>query len=373
MPKPKRLFLSLAMILAIATTGTVLADESSGLKPGKVALQSIGALEISDDGILFVGDSQGGAVYALDVDPPAASSTGPLETLSDLDEKIAAMLGTGARDIKVEDMVVHEPSGTVYLSITRGRGEAAAPVLVQIARGGKISLVDLGNIPHARLELDNAPAADAKMYAWKSRTLTITDLELIDGELFIAGLSNEEFASTLRRTPFPFAGKAATTGLEIYHGAHGAYETFAPIFSFIPLVLNDQQQLLAGYLCTPLVTFPLDEIREKHQLRGKTIAELGWGNIPIDMVPYRKDGEDYLLIVNTRRGNMRLKTSEIAAAQKRDGITTEVGPRTGIEDHTLALGIIAQADTFDSDHIAILGRSIDNGSLYLGTTPKAGL
>ena len=61
------------------------------------------------------------------------------------------------------------------------------------------------------------------------RSMTIVDLKFHAGEVFVAGVSNEEFSSTLRRIPYPFTGAASETQLEIYHLAHGMYETRAPI------------------------------------------------------------------------------------------------------------------------------------------------
>lgn len=359
---------TLALALAAPAIGSAAAADS--MSKGKADLKSVGALEMGPGGILFVGDSAGSAVYAVDVEPPAASGSGAIEPIQELDEKIAALLGTRVRELLIQDMAVHQPSGTVYLSVMRGRGNDAIPVLIAVGRDGEITEVRLDNISHSKLDLPNAPAQDAKLYSWDSRSFTITDLEFIDGELYIAGLTNEEFASKLRRVPFPFQGEMQITSLEIYHGAHGAYETFAPIFSFIPYEIDGEDHLLAGYLCTPLVTFPLDEIRRQHKLRGKTIAELGFGNIPTDIVAYEKGGEDYVLMVNNRRGTMKFKGSDIVAAQKGEGITTAVEARTGVEDHTVPIGHLAQIADFDARHIAVLGRSMDNGSLYLRTVPK---
>ncbi len=196
--------------------------EGDAMTAGKADLRSAGALELGPGNVLFVGDSEGAAVYALEVTPPASSGSGKIDTVEDLDGKIAALLGTTPRDVFIQDMAVHRPSGTAYLSITRGAGEDALPVIVQVGRDGNIVVVDLERIRHSRLPIAKAPAKDAKLYHWNSRTFTITDLEFVDGELLIAGLSNEEWASTLRRTPFPFEGEVAVTGLEIYHGAHGA-------------------------------------------------------------------------------------------------------------------------------------------------------
>lgn len=359
-------------IVSVSNTTAATAVEGAsgqGLEANKVELESIGALEMGPDGVLFAADSLGAAIYALDVGHPKAAGE-PVEEVEDLDAKIAAMLGTHPRDVFIEDMAVDPETGTTYLSLLRGRGEQARPVLLRVLRDGTIEEVALGSVRHTRLDISNAPARGAKIHRRDARALTVTDLEFVDGELLIAGLSNEEFASTLRRAPYPFDGEVKVTGLEIYHGAHGAYETFAPIFSFIPYELGGKKQLIAGYLCTPLVTFPLDEIRSKSKLRGKTIAELGFGNVPTDFVAYERDGEGYLVILNSTRGPMLIRASDLQEAQKRPGITTEVGPRTGVDYLTPRLRTAVQIADLDPDNLMVLDRSPDNGALQLRTFSK---
>src|SRR6187401_2613677 len=63
------------------------------LTPGKADLKSAGALAFGPDGVLFVGDSIGGAIVALDTQDRAASEATAVEVVG-LSEKIAAMLGT---------------------------------------------------------------------------------------------------------------------------------------------------------------------------------------------------------------------------------------------------------------------------------------
>lgn len=355
------------LALAFLAGGCSLAAAGDALEKGRVELVSVGALEFGPDNVLFVGDSEGAAVYAIDVGRVAGP--GPSGTIEDIDGKIAALLGTTARDVFIKDMAVHPGSGVVFLSVVRGQGDAAIPVLLRVSGSGEIDELSLDDVAHQKLSLPHAPGKDDKLYRWSSRTFTVTDLEFIDGELYVTGLSNEEFASKLRRVPFPFEPEMSETSLEIYHGAHGAWETFAPIFSFIPYEIEDEEYLLAGYLCTPLVTFPMDEVKGEKKLRGKTIAELGWGNIPTDIVSYEAGGEQYVLVSNNRRGPMKMKGSDIAAANKGAGITSKAGPRTGVDYHSVPLGSVVQVDKLDDSRLVVLGRSLENGSLYLMVAP----
>ena len=57
----------------------------------------------------------------------------------------------------------------------------------------------------SKKELTNPISMDAKSSRCESmRVEAITDLVYSDGALYVAGLSNEEFASTLRVVSFPF-------------------------------------------------------------------------------------------------------------------------------------------------------------------------
>ena len=125
---------------------------------------------------------------------------------------------------------------------------------------------------------------------------TITDLAFADGRVYVAGLSNEEFASTMWKVPYPFGPGISASTLEIYHGAHGAFETHAPIRTFVPYRLSGESHLLAA---------------DGRHVKGRTLGEFGSGNYPLDMVVYKKDGKDRLLIANSQLPLMIVKPEDI--------------------------------------------------------------
>src|SRR5262249_34663582 len=152
---------------------------------------------------------------------------------------IAATLGTSPDDILIRDMKVHHPSQHVYFSVQRGRGSDATPVLLRVSRDGRIERVALEGVHYASATLANLPARDAKMpWGEPSRPMSITDLTFVDGDVFVAGLSNEQFASDLRRIPFPFTNKISNTSVEIFHTSHNRFETHAPITAFLAVTLK---------------------------------------------------------------------------------------------------------------------------------------
>jgi len=172
----------------------------------------------------------------------------------------------------------------------------------------------------------------------------------------VAGLSNEEFASNLRAIPFPFGDVSPGTSVEIYHGAHGKFETHSPVRTFTPFDFGGGDvQVVAAYTCTPLVTFPLSSLKPKAHVMGKTIAELGNRNRPLDMVVYSKDGSDYLLMANSSRGVMRVETIEFNSLPT---INEKVSGTKGAAYDTVAnWDGVEQLDLLDGGHALILQKS----------------
>ena len=113
---------------------------------------------------------------------------------------------------------------------------------------------------------------------------------------------------------YPFTTVDSGTSVEIYHGNHGQLETRSPVYTFVPYTIDNQPYIIAGYPCTPLVKFPVAALKPGAKLRGTTIAELGAGNRPIDMILYKKDGKEFLLMSNTSRGVMKIPTADFATA-----------------------------------------------------------
>ena len=235
-------------VLAVLRLGAVTAAETSTLpQQGKVDLKSAGPLAFGPDGVLFIGDPRGAAIFAINTNAPATSR--PVEEihLKAIDQKIAGLLGTTASELIINDLAVQPTTGLVYLSVSRGRGPDAQPSIVRVDGTNKIVELPLDQVAYSKVSLNNAPTEDAKDARGASlRTESITDLAYIDGRVFVAGLSNEEFASKLRSIPFPFREADPGTSVEIYHGAHGKFETRAPVRTFVPFNIEGKPHILAA-------------------------------------------------------------------------------------------------------------------------------
>jgi len=342
--------LKLALVLGVAalTVSTQIAARPAAMVPAGPAFKAIGPLAFGPNGVLFAGDRDAASIYALTLGSESAGAKPGTAEVAGIDQKIAEVLGTAAAEITITDLAVHPQSHNSFVSVMRGQGANAQPALLRVDGAGAIQVVDLTKVTFTSVTLPNPPAANPSGRN-DPRTQTIMDLAYVNGRLFVAGLSNEEFASKLWSVPYPFATTDRGTSIEIFHGNHGRLETNSPIFSFVSYNVAGQPTIIGGYLCTPLVKIPVSALKPGEKVMGTTIAELGAGNRPIDMIVYSKDGQEYLLMSNTSRGVMKIPTAQFATAAP---ITASVGGTRGTFETIAALQGVEQLDLLDT------GRSI---------------
>ena len=344
------------LCLAAAPAPTLSANADAGTGP---ELESGGPLTFGPDGILFIADNRGASIYALEMGDRLTANTSGTKTIAGIDQKIAALLGTDAREIQINDLAINPDSKNAFISVSRGRGATAMPALLRVDGAGEIDVISLSDVKYTRVALPNAPVADPSARR-DPRAQSVTDMAYVDGRLFIAGLSNEEFSSKLRSVPFPFSTIDQGTSVEIWHAAHGQFETHSPVYTFVPYDISGEQHLIAGYLCTPLVKFPIDNLEPGSKVMGTTIAELGNRNRPLDMVVYQKDGKDFLLMSNTSRGVMKIPTDTFGSQA---GLSDPVsgGGTAGVAYETVSqMTGVEQLDLLDDQHAIVIARN-DSG------------
>ena len=357
---------SAAALLALSLfTAPAFAALTDGMKEGAATFKSMGPLAFGPDGILFVADTKSAAVTAIATGDTKAPTDAKALKVEGLNQKIAALLGTTITNILIDDLVVNPLSHNVYVAVSRGRGPQATPVLLRVKTDGALEVVALDKVKFSRGELPDAPidgVVGQPNRGSNPRQESITDIAFFQDRVLIAGLSNEEFASTLRAIPFPFQTVANGTSVEIYHGAHGKFETRSPIRTFVPFKVGNEPQLIAAYTCTPLVQFPLTDLKPGAKIKGKTIAELGNQNRPLDMIVYQKDGKDFLLIANSSRGIMKISMEGIEQA----GSITSQTDVTGQPYETIKEWAgVEQLDSFGSEQAMILRK--EGASMLLET------
>jgi len=302
--KLSRLF-TLVLFVSICALA-VAAPATTGMTMGKADVKSAGPLAFGPDGILFVGDSLGAQIVAIDTGDTKAGPAASVN-VQGIDTKIAAALGTTRDQISIRDLVTNPVSKNVYISVSRGRGGDAMAVILKLDSTGKLSEVKLDNVKYAAQALPNPTASTRSA----DKLDTITEVRYVDGKILVAGLSNEEFSSNMRVVPFPFASVDKGASIEMYHGSHGRFETNSPIRTFVPYTINNQQFILAAYTCTPLVKIPVSDLKSGAKIEATTIAEMGAGNRPLDMVAYKKNGHEYILMANSAHGVTKLDAAHL--------------------------------------------------------------
>jgi hypothetical protein len=349
------------------------ADAAKAEQRGKLELKSAGPLAFGPRGILFIGDPKAAAIFAVetkDTDKEnGASRVKASINVDNIDQKIASLLGTAPDQVRIQDVAVNPVSGKVYISVSRGRGPDAQPVVVRVDAAGKVGEFSLDRVTFTKASLPNPPEDQESGEGRRrqnNRDFAITDLAYIDGTVVVAGLSNEEFASNLRAIPYPFSEVNRGASIEIFHGNHGRLETRSPVRTFVPIAWGGNPQIIAAYTCTPLVRIPLSDLRPGTKIRGTTIAELGNRNQPLDIIAYQKDGKNFLLLANAVRGVMKIRSEDLLT---REGITKPVRSKTAGQPFETIKSWkgVTQLDQLDEANAIVLIE--EQGHAHLRTLP----
>ena len=344
--------------VAAALLGTAALADGAELKKGTPEVKAISALAFGPDGILFIADAQSASLTAVDTADTKSSGKEDVK-VEKIDTALSDKLGTTPANIAITDVKVNPASGNVYLAVTR-KGTGGGSLIMKLTRDGKLAEFALKDVPFSTIKIASLSE--------KNKQDAITSLAYVEGKVIIAGLSNEEFSSTLRTIAYPFSDADKPTSVEMFHAAHGKTETASPIRTFVPYKISGADFLLAAYTCTPLVKVAVADLKPGAKIKATTIAELGNRNRPLDMIVYTKDKLDYILMANSARGVMKIPAEPFAKA---DGITDPVkgGGSAGVKFETIKeLVGVMQLDKLDSERAIVLVQAEDK-SLCLKSIP----
>ena len=361
--------MNIVRLLVIATACCLgVAVNASAADIKSISRRAAGPLNV-----LVIADWKMARVHAITLPESAAKPVGTAFNILDLETLLSRELGDAK--VTIEDMVVRPGTAEVYVAVSSGAEKT--PALFVVTSDAKARRVDLNAAKSTSIALRDAPTSNYKFWnETPERSFTVTDMKWRDGELFIAGLSNQDFASTLRRAKYPFDAQQSMTSVEIYHTGHNLVETRAPIRAMSFATLGGKPYLVAAYTCTPIVLIPLDELQDGAHVRGKTIAELGYGNTPADLIAYtmtdRGKKEDFLLLVNFERGSSIIPVSQLDAASARPGIETVVpfGQIAGLDVTPVPLVGTMRIDNLDENSFIVVRRRLENDALQLVSIGK---
>lgn len=303
----KRLSLAAALAIFAAPVGNSCSADVWGLKDGTPDIKSASTLAFGPEDILFVGDAQGAAVFAIATGNKEGDATKAAINIDDLPTAIGNELH--AKKVEINDLAVNPRTGAAFVAVNADDKAA----LVMIDGAGKISALSLTDVKFSKAALADAPedkVVGEGRRAANRRTESITDIAFFENKVLVSGLSNAQSPSTVRELNFPFADADKGIGVEIYHAAHGKSEDYSAMRTFVPIMIDGEPSILGAYVCTPLVKIPVKELSASgEKVKATTVAELGNRNRPLDMIAYNKDGADYLLLSNSARGVMKITTA----------------------------------------------------------------
>ncbi|WP_422981652.1 hypothetical protein [Undibacterium sp. Ji50W] len=341
-----------------------------------LVIQSASKLSFGDANTLFVADWKGARIFALPVPAPARPAGKPFN-LMDVQAPIAKALGVVPTALRFEDLAVQPDSELAYVALTvRGGKGPGKPAIVSIDATGKVRRLDLARTSGSA-PITDAPTADVTFWHdLPEQTLTVTDMRYYQNKLYVAGLSNRSFASTLRVYDYPFSGKASATTIEMYHPVHNQIETRAPIRSMTVMTIDGEPTLVAAYTCTPLVAIQLKDLKDGAHIAARTIGELGWGSAPNGLVSFKMGDAEYALLINSSRSADLLSATDLASAVAAPGLSTPIEwpakPYLGVKATMTPLSAVMRIDNLNPQLLLALRRSEAGGEMQLVSIPKGG-
>ncbi|MEM9001816.1 MAG: hypothetical protein AAGB24_16270 [Bacteroidota bacterium] len=341
---------------------------------GGAKLSGANVLAFGPENVLFIGDSKGAKIYAVSTQAKALKDAIPFN-MEGFDVMVAEKLGIAPRDVVINDMKIHPVSQEAYVSIKMGHQPEAKSVIAMVnPMTAAIRFLEVTDSNSTSVSIKNP--ASKELSFWKetpASVLNITDMDYHDGHIYVAGLTNSEFASTLRKIAYPFTdSQEMVNSIEIYHAVHTQNETRAPIRTMLFDNLGGEPTLLASYTCTPLVTIPQSQISEGATITGKTIAELGYGNTPIDMLVVTTQGFDgsmskNVIMTNKNRGGTMIPFESVVAGAKGEGMAGQRAMfATGLEGiQEIPTASVMQIDVQNPQMLGVVRRNIETGDIDL--------
>ena len=211
------------------------------MKAGKAELKSAGPLAFAPDGVLLVGDSAGAAIFALDTGDSTKARAGINFEIKAINEKIAALLGTTPDQIMINDVAVNPMSKKVYIRSRAAAEPKRYPVILRPMPAGKLTEVSLttSSTPrsHSRCARRRGQGQPRQQQAHGSDHRPRLRRRQRDRRRACRTRSSPRPCA---RFPIPSTAQSKGASIEIFHGAHGRFETNAPVRTFVPYDIDEQ-------------------------------------------------------------------------------------------------------------------------------------
>ena len=281
--------LGVVLGLALATSASAEAPLLKNAATGNPNLQSIEAISFGPQGLLLIGDGRGSQVVAVDTGDTTPQPWSQME-MKGIKDQLAGRVGTTGKGIEIQKMVVNPASQKAYFAVRILSGKK--DLILTVDGAGKINEFVLDSVKHTRVPLPT-----------DKKVTKITDITWAGDRVLVAAQANEEFGSKI----FSISGdnQCSCFSTETYHVAHGRWETKAPIRTVIPYEEGGKKYVVGAFTCTPVVKYPIEDLKPEGKVKGVSVIELGNGNTPQDMFVYEKDGKKYILMSTLRMSRFK--------------------------------------------------------------------
>lgn len=313
-----------ALVASVATTAFAAATGGRAFAWSDNAhFQSISCLRFTRDGKLLVADWRSDSLHAVILPSQKAGKPGSFN-VKNLSTAIRNTLELKNARFKATAVAYDSVNHRAIIGI---EVEGKRAVLIEVSQDGRVQPVAFSIKIDSTFVFKNRPTDEQVWKNIPARSFLVTDMLVEDNEVYVAGLANSNFDSTLTRLPYPFNGTSKSTRIEMYHTVHNQFETRAPIRAMCIVSLAGEKHLVAAYTCTPLVTVPIGKL-DGGKVRAKTIAELGFGNAPLNVIPfeinYQGNRSNWIVVANAAKSADLISLNDIEEANGSAGITEPV-------------------------------------------------
>ena len=111
--------------------------------PCPPSIRSAGPLAFGEGGVLFIVDSIGSAIYAVDTSDVKRMETPASDCGVEIDKRIESIFNVSTEHILINNMAVNPLSGNAYVSVSILREKRIVPAVVRVAPSGRVTSVPL--------------------------------------------------------------------------------------------------------------------------------------------------------------------------------------------------------------------------------------
>jgi len=114
----------------------------------------------------------------------------------------------------------------------------------------------------------------------------------------------------------------------------------------------------------------MDELKPGTHVKGRTVAEMGAGNSPLDMVTLKRNNDEVLVMTNSKHPLAKVDYKNIASFE--GTLTEPVKGTAGVGFTATPMTNVLQMDKLDDTQVVLMQKK-ENGDVDLWTANESAL